>query len=209
MRHRRHWAWEALGIGAVALNVENKMMELVFTKAKDADLQGILSLQQANLKQHLSPEEVASQGFVTVVHDMDLIKRLNDQENHIIARDGDKVVGYTLAMTREAKKDIPVLVSLFDQLETIPLGNEMLADYQYIVVGQVCVDKDYRGQQVLDRCYAAYRDAYEKKYALAVTDIVSTNLRSRKAHQRIGFRELKLFTDEAGTEWVIVVWDWR
>jgi hypothetical protein len=185
------------------------MMELVFTKAKDEDLQGILSLQQANLKQHLSPEEVASQGFVTVVHEMDLIRRLNDREQHIIARDGERVVGYTLAMTRDAREDIPVLVSLFNQLETIPLDNQMLSDYRYIVVGQVCVDKAYRGQHVLDRCYATYRDAYEKKYEIAVTDIASTNLRSRKAHQRIGFKEFKSFVDEAGTEWVIVVWDWR
>lgn len=184
-------------------------MELTFTKATDKDLQGILSLQRANLRQHLSPEEVASQGFVTVVHDMELIRRFNDQEQHIIARHGERVVGYTLAMTSKAKDDVPVLVSLFDQLKTIPLGDRMLADYQYIVVGQVCVDKDYRGQRVLDRCYAAYRDAYAKKYELAITDIVSTNLRSRKAHQRIGFREVKSFVDEAGTEWVIVVWDWR
>jgi hypothetical protein len=89
-------------------------MELKYTKAKDANLQGILFLQQANLKQHLSPEEVASQGFVTVVHDMDLMKRLNDREQHIIARDGERVVGYTLAMTRDAREDIPVLVSLFN-----------------------------------------------------------------------------------------------
>ena len=95
-------------------------MELTFTKATDQDLQGILTLQQANLKKHLSPEETASQGFVTVVHDLELIKRLNDREQHIIARDGDRVVSYTLAMTRVARNDIPVLVSLFDQLETIP-----------------------------------------------------------------------------------------
>lgn len=184
-------------------------MELTFTKATDQDLQGILTLQQANLKKHLSPEETASQGFVTVVHDLELIKRLNDREQHIIARDGDRVVGYTLAMTREARNDIPVLVSLFDQLETIPMGDQKLSDYRYIIVGQVCVDKAYRGQRVLDRCYAAYREAYQGKYEMAVTDIVSTNLRSRKAHLRIGFREMKSFVDEAGTEWVIVVWDWR
>lgn len=184
-------------------------MELIFTKATDQDLHGILSLQQANLKLHLSQEEVASQGFVTVVHDMELIKRLNDREQHIVARDGNRIVGYTLAMTQEARNDIPVLVSLFDQLETIPLGDQMLSDYRYIIVGQVCVDKAYRGQRVLDLCYAAYREAYQGKYEMAVTDIVSTNLRSRKAHQRIGFKEMKSFVDEAGTEWVIVAWDWR
>jgi hypothetical protein len=184
-------------------------MELIFTKATDQDLQGILSLQQANLKKHLSPEEATSQGFVTVVHDLELIKRLNDREQHIIARNGDRVVGYTLAMTREARNDITVLVSLFDQLETIPVGDRKLSDHAFIVVGQVCVDKAYRGQHVLDSCYAAYREAYQGKYKMAVTDIVSTNLRSRRAHQRIGFREMKSFVDEAGTEWVIVVWDWR
>lgn len=184
-------------------------MELIFTKATDQDLPGILSLQAKNLKQNLSTDEVASQGFVTVVHDMELIKRLNDREQHIIAKVGDKVVGYTLAMTREARNDIPVLVSLFDQLEAIPLGDRMLCEHSFIVVGQACVDKAYRGQAVLDRCYAAYREAYQGKYHMTVTDIVSTNLRSRKAHQRIGFKEVKSFTDSDGSEWVIVVWDWR
>lgn len=184
-------------------------MELIFTKATDEDLPGILSLQAKNLKQNLSPDEVASQGIVTVVHDMELIRRLNDHEQHIIAKDGDKVVGYTLAMTREARNEIPVLVSLFDQLDTLPVGDRMLSDHPFIMVGQACVDKAYRGQAVLDRCYAAYREAYQGKYEMAVTDIVSTNLRSRKAHQRIGFREVKSFTDSEGTEWVIVVWVWR
>lgn len=184
-------------------------MELTFTKATEQDLKGILRLQQSNLKEHLSPDEIASQGFVTVVHDMPLIRRLNEQEQHIVAKAGDEVVGYTLAMTREARNEIPVLVSLFDQLENIPFGDKMLAAHRFIVVGQVCVHKAYRGQKVLDRCYMAYREAYQGKYEMAITDIVSSNFRSRKAHQRIGFREVKSFTDEGGTAWVIVVWDWR
>ena len=127
---------------------------LQFTIAKSRqDLEGILSLQHANLAINLSGEEIESQGFVTVVHSYELISKLNKAEPHVIAKDADKVVGYTLAMTNAAKADIPVLVPMFELFESIDYDGRKLSSYQYIVVGQVCVDKEYIGQQVLDRCY--------------------------------------------------------
>lgn len=183
--------------------------ELSYTAALDEDLPGILALQQANLKQFLPPGELSEQGFVTVQHNFPLLKNLNDAERHIIAKHDNRVVGYTLAMTRQARAHIPVLVSLFDQADTIHYDGRMLGSYQYLVVGQACVDKAYRGMKVLDRCYEVYRERYQGKYQMAITDIVSSNTRSRRVHQRVGFKEVKTFTDAGGTEWVIVVWDWR
>jgi hypothetical protein len=183
---------------------------LEFTTAKSRqDLEGILTLQRANLASGLSAEEIQSQGFVTVVHSYEMISKLNKAEPHVIAKDLDRVVGYTLAMTREAKADIPVLVPMFELFEIIFYDSRKLSEYNYIVVGQVCVDKEYRGQHVLDNCYAEYRRQFSSRYEMAVTDIVSSNLRSINAHKRIGFKELHTFTDPEGTEWVIVAWDWR
>jgi hypothetical protein len=120
---------------------------IVYTTSQDDnDLTGILSLQRANLARNLEKEEIESQGFVTVLHRLVDLQKMNSIEQHIIAKDNDTVIAYLLAMTEESKLDIPVLVPMFDLFESIRYKNKLLSQYHYMVVGQVCVDKKYRGQ---------------------------------------------------------------
>jgi L-amino acid N-acyltransferase YncA len=173
------------------------------------DLDGILSLQKANLASGLSRDEIASQGFVTVNHTYKQLERLNNNEKHVIAKDNDKVVGYTLAMTKESRLDIPILIPMFEIFDLISYRGNRVSDYNYLVVGQVCIDKQYRGQGLFDGCYAAYRKYYADKYDFAITEIASTNLRSLNAHMRLGFNEIHTYVDVDSTKWIVVVWDWR
>ncbi len=183
---------------------------LLYTSAKtESDLKGILSLQQANLASNLSTDEISSQGFVTVVHSFADLKKMNDAEPHIIAKDGDKVIAYLLAMTPAAKDDIPVLKPMFQIFDAIQFNSQPVSSFQYIVVGQVCVDKEYRGQGVLDNCYLAYRNKFSPKYDFAITEIATRNTRSLAAHGRIGFTELHRYKTPDGDEWSIVIWDWK
>lgn len=183
---------------------------IVFTPAQtDKDLQGILALQKANLAANLSADEITSQGFVTVVHSFDDLKKMNETERHVIAKEGDNVIAYLLAMTPAAKNDIPVLRPMFQIFDNLLFHGEAVSSYQYIVVGQVCVDKGYRGRGVLDACYLAYREAFAPKYAFAVTEIATRNTRSIAAHKRIGFQELHRYTAPGGEEWSIVIWNWQ
>ena len=80
---------------------------------------------------------------------------------------------------------------------------------QCIGVGQVCVDKAWRGQGILDHCYATYREQYRNKYDFAITEIAGGNLRSLKAHRRIGFKEINKYVSPDKTEWIVVLWDWH
>lgn len=173
-----------------------------------AHLQGILRLQRRNLPAAISEQEAAEQGFVTVVHSLDDLQRLNETAPHIIGVDGERVVAYLLAMTAAARNLIPVLVPMFNMFERIDRNGKPVSAYPYIVVGQVCVDKDYRGQGVLDACYAAYRDYYKQHCDFAITEIAVRNTRSIKAHHRIGFTEAQRYTAPNGEEWSIVVWEW-
>ncbi len=183
---------------------------LTFSKAASTiDLEGILQLQKANLAQGLSLEEIQSQGFVTVNHSFEQLKKLNDFEKHVIAKDGDKVVGYVLAMTPQSKLDIPILFPMFDAFDKIIFNGRKVSDCHYIVVGQVCVDKAYRGQGIFDQCYTAYKEFYEDKYDFAITEIATTNTRSLQAHRRIGFQEINSYFAPDKTEWIVVVWDWK
>lgn len=165
-------------------------------------------MQKANLAGNLSPDEIASQGFVTVVHSFADLKKMNDAEQHIIAKDGDKVVAYLLAMTDAAKNDIPVLKPMFKLFGDIQYNGQPIATYTYIVVGQVCVAKAHRGQGVLDECYLTYKNILQPKYNFAVTEIATRNSRSLAAHKRIGFTEVHSYTAPNGEAWSIVLWPW-
>lgn len=173
------------------------------------DLEEIIALQKANLAQNLTKEEIKSQGFVTVHHSYDQLKRLNDHEKHIIAKDNDTVVGYVLAMTHHSKSDLPILIPLFNAFEIILYKNKKIADYNYIVVGQVCIHKEYRGQGIVDNCYATYKKYYGDKYDFVITEIAAANQRSLNAHKRIGFTEIHSYTAPDKEKWIIVLWDWK
>jgi len=175
----------------------------------DKDLLGIIDLQKSNLPGNLSPEEMQSQGFVTVVHSFDVLKKMNGIEQSIVAKDDDTVVAYLLAMTEKSRNDIPILAPMFELFGKIVLGGKPLAGYRFIVVGQVCVDKGYRGKGILDNCYAAYKKHFKDKYDFAVTEIATKNGRSINAHKRIGFTEMHRYTAPDSEEWSIVVWDWN
>jgi L-amino acid N-acyltransferase YncA len=182
---------------------------LVYTTSSSKDdLEGILRLQKANLAEGLPAEEIRSQGFVTVNHSYEQLKKLNDIEKHVIAKDDGKVVGYVLAMTQQSKDDIPVLIPMFEMFGRIAFGGKNISSYHYLVVGQVCVDKACRGQGVFDQCYSIYKNFYKDKYDFAITEIASANARSRQAHRRVGFKEIGSYVAPDNTEWIVVIWNW-
>ncbi|MCO6496830.1 MAG: GNAT family N-acetyltransferase [Chitinophagaceae bacterium] len=179
------------------------------TAVSKSDLEGILKLQKANLPRNLNVAEIESQGFVTVDHSYKLLKKMNDTEPHVIAKDGDKVAGYVLAMTKELRNEIPILFPMFSVFDNIAYNGKKISDFNYMLVGQVCVDKAYRGQGVFDNCYEYYRKCYGNRYDFAITEIAVTNTRSLKAHRRVGFEEIYFYTGPDKTEWIVVIWDWK
>ena len=181
------------------------------TQAKsDTDLLGILTLQQQNLAARLSPEEAADQGFVTVVHDMDILRRMNAAAPHTIAKDGELVVGYALSMLPQFRADIPVLMSLFERLDQLHWHGHAFSTLPYFVMGQVCVSKEYRGRGVFDLLYRGLRDFNAPQFEVVATEISILNTRSLRAHERAGFEVLHEFTDHTnGAVWVIVGWGLR
>src|SRR5690554_7712478 len=121
------------------------------------DLEGILQLQKANLKINLSKDEVEKDGFVTVDHDWETLIGLTNIEPHAIAKDNGKVVGYVLAMTKKSRLDIPLIYPMFDEFKKISYRGKAISDYNYMVVGQACVHKNYRGQGLIEGLFEEYK----------------------------------------------------
>jgi GNAT superfamily N-acetyltransferase len=177
---------------------------------KDHYLDGILLLQSQNLKANVSLEEQAEQGFVTAQHTFKELKNINDAENAIIATVDDKVVAYAIAMRKETGLNMPVFDDLFSVLYTLEFDNKPVKDYEYIIIGQLCVAKEYRGQGLVQKLYAFYKECLKSKYAFGITDISTQNPRSLKAHQNAGFEKIHTFYDKfTDSNWDIVLFDFR
>jgi hypothetical protein len=178
------------------------------TVASDTDILQILELQKNNLPQNLTQEQKNTQGFVTVIHSFDTLKKMNSIEPSVIAKKDNRVIGYLLAMTKASRNDIPILFPMFNVFDSVIYRDKKISDYKYIVVGQVCIDAVYRGQGILDDCYTVYNDHFKNKYDFAITEIHISNKRSIQAHKRIGFNLIHTYQDPNGDEWEVVLWDW-
>lgn len=172
------------------------------------DLKGILVLQSKNLAQNVAEEEKKEQGFVMVSHDLKDLQLFSRHAPQLILKKDEKVVGYLLAMSKTLRETVPMLKPMFEQIDQIRYQGKSLNDSNYLIVGQVCVGKEFRGLGLIDKMFAEYRKLFKEEYDYAITEIVTSNSRSVRAHLRIGFEIIHTFQDDF-QEWNIVLWDWR
>lgn len=184
-------------------------MEITYTRShSNADLKGILILQDKNLKKSLEEEEINSQGFVTVVHDLKLLHEMNQMEKHVVAKSDDQVIGYALVMLRSFKDRIPILQATFKTIDTLSYKGMELIDSRYFLMGQVCVGKPFRGQGVFSGLYQHMKKVMQSEFQYVITEIALENKRSMRAHEKVGFVVILTYTHN-NAEWAIVLWDWN
>lgn len=177
-------------------------MEIQYKLAGTNDeLAQILALQQANSITTITSEEKQTEGFVTVQHTFDLLKNMNDACRHCIAKDGDRVVGYALSMVQSFGNQIEVLKPMFDEI------NRLLPGKNYLVMGQICIDKNYRKLGIFKGLYRFMQQQYNNRFDLLITEIDTLNTRSMAAHASIGFITLKEYS-AGGQDWALVAWEW-
>ncbi|MCP9767874.1 GNAT family N-acetyltransferase [Lacihabitans sp. LS3-19] len=174
----------------------------------DDNILQILDLQKRNLKKNLSEEDIQSQGFVTAEHTFEQLKKINDLESTIIATDNGKVIAYAIAMKREAGEGMEVFKELFETVDSLEIDGKAINNFKYIFVGQLCIDKTYRGQKLVEKLYGFFKEELKERYNFALTDISEHNPRSFKAHLNSGFKYIHTFYDEfTKTNWNIVMLD--
>jgi GNAT superfamily N-acetyltransferase len=186
-------------------------MSVIFTTVStDDEIWQLLALQQKNLPRNISEEVANDQGFVTVVHNFDLLSRMNAAYPQIIAKDADKVVGYALVMPESFRNDVPVLTAMFTMLDELEYEGKLVKDYRYYAMGQICVAEGYRGQGLFDGLYAKHKAELSDKFDLCITEIAKRNTRSLAAHKRVGFEIIHEYFDTTHPElWEVVLWDFR
>jgi hypothetical protein len=178
------------------------------TVSDKKELEQIYQLNLRNLKSNISEQEQQQEGFVTWAYPLDLLEKTNELAPSVIVKNGDAVVAYALTLLLEARsfhKDLELFVRSLESLEYM---NRPLLKHNFYCMGQICIDKAYRGQGLVNRMYQKHKELYSSKYDFILTEIATKNERSMNAHAKIGFKPLHRFDDAHG-EWDIVVWNWQ
>ena len=186
------------------------MDQIHYSRAESEDhLRSILRLQQANLRETQSQEKWRKEGYVTVEHDFELLKEMNQPFGHCIALDGDSLIGYALVMEKKWRDRIEVLVPMFEQVEAQQYKGRPLSEIAYFIMGQVCIDKEYRGKGVFRGLYQALERSMSPYFECCVTEISTANQRSLRAHLRVGFKQIHSYPENEEQDWIIVLQDYR
>jgi hypothetical protein len=173
------------------------------------DLDAIIELQKSNLADFL-PQEQLSEGCLFMSYTPEQLQAFNQYTPGVIVKDDNVLVAYLLAIPANAKQVLPEfskILNLF--IENNYEDVENLNENNCLLIGQVCIRKDYRGLGILEECYSIYQKMFVNKYQFAIAATAKVNARSIKAHQRLGFKQLSDYTDATGKEFTLLIWDMK
>lgn len=167
---------------------------------------GILDLQDRNLKKSISLIESQKEGFVTVVHTIDIIRKMNHPFPHIIGIYDQNVIAYALVMTKAMRNEISVLIPLFKRIDQLSYHGSPLKDENYFVMGQICIAKAFRSSGIVKELYEGMKKQMTHHFRYIITEIAKSNERSLNAHYKNGFEILESYESD-NIQWVIVIND--
>jgi hypothetical protein len=168
--------------------------------ANDADFEGILALQRENLKPALTPAEATEQGFVTLVHTLDMLRGMHALASSIVAKSGDTIVGYALTMLCEARSLVPALEPMFEEIERVTWRGSPLTKRRFYVLGQICLARSVRSTGLFGALYAEHDARYADRFDCLVTIISPLNARSLRAHAKVGFETVSRYPHGSGEQ---------
>lgn len=164
---------------------------------RNATLDDIPAINELQKRYHVSTisDEDRADGFVTTLFTEEQFKELIEKENGLaIACDGDKIVGYAMAASWNYWSAWPLFEYMIEDLPNTQYLGQVLStknSYQY---GPICIDKAYRGSDVLPNLFEFSRTQMEKRYPLMITFINQINPRSLKAHtEKLDLEIIKTF----------------
>lgn len=173
-----------------------------------SDLERIIELQKLNRPTAVVPDLWETQGFVTMEYTVQQLQIICGKYRHVVAKHNNAVVGYALILLKDYSSSFPFLRDMFQDIETGFCDGKPLRESRYFVMGQICIEEDFRGKGVFKQLYHQLREQMSADFDFVVTEVSTRNGKSMRAHEHLGFENIK--PGETGSsEWKVIAWDWR
>ncbi|SHN88221.1 GNAT family acetyltransferase [Desulfitobacterium chlororespirans] len=167
---------------------------MIYRNAGIEDIGAIRELQQRYHIATISQQD-KTDGFVTTLFTEEQFKELIEKENGItLACDGGKLAAYAMAASWDYWAEWPLFQYMINELPNTEYKGTVLStknSYQY---GPICIDREYRGSEVLLKVFDFSRRQMSQRYPILITFINHVNPRSYYAHtQKLGLDVIKRF----------------
>lgn len=149
------------------------------------DIAGILALQDANQPEH--------GGILSVRFSRDWVDAAVAREAILVARRDGRVAGYVISGELAAQAHVPIVQAMLRAYPAAP------GTYLY---GPICVAESERGKGLAGALFDALRARLPGRDS--ITFIRKDNAVSRRAHARMGMKEVAAFTHD-GIDQIVVV----
>jgi len=156
-------------------------MALMFRRLSDADVAGVLILQERNLFDSLPPSEREG-GFLSARFSREQFLQMDRDVGVLVAVADRQVVGYLCASGVEFNRQFPLLATMIESYHAVSFQGRTLIDQQTFVYGPVCVDRDHRGRGVLRGLFRALIREICGRFDTGVAFVAEENARSLTAH---------------------------
>ncbi|MBP6912739.1 MAG: hypothetical protein KBB86_02290 [Candidatus Pacebacteria bacterium] len=151
--------------------------------AKGFDISNIIKLQSENLEVNLSNDQKGD-GFLRLKNSHQEIEDIiNGQGVFIVCYQGNNLAGYVFSINKEYAKKINFFDDFTENIKDVQYKNKNINEYNYCILGQLCIIVQHRGSKVLELLHERLRhELTSKGYEIAVTEIDESNTRSIEAN---------------------------
>lgn len=168
-------------------------------------IQQIADLSATNLKSAVDENTKIEQGFLTWEYNVELLSAMHEITPSVIVTYQGDVVGYALTATHAMADVHAEMKVMLQNLSTLQYLGKPLNDYRYYMMGQICIAKAHRGKGLFEQLYQHHKKVYGQSYDFLLTEVSTSNHRSLRAHEKVGFKTIHTYRDHAD-EWDVIIW---
>jgi hypothetical protein len=155
---------------------------IIFRKATPSDFPMILDLQGKNLLKNLDLQD-REDGFLSIGYSADQLDRLNRELGIFVALKDDHLAGYLITQTLEFAAQSPLITTMVKRFPNVQYKGRPLSIFRAFMYGPVCIDKEQRGQGILEGLYEVMLTTLQGQYDVGVAFVSENNPRSFHAHR--------------------------
>lgn len=156
---------------------------IITRKGTQADIPGILILQDQNLYGKMTEEERVN-GFVTTPFIAEQIIAIIEQDGLFVAKDKGAIIAYVFAGTWAYFQQWEIFELMVSRFPMLEFNGQKITTENSFQYGPVCIAKAYRGQGVLQQIFEEMRQVFVQQFPISITFINKVNVVSEKAHTK-------------------------